>query len=48
MHVAGDRGFGRVDVGMGIDPDQAEFLILAAMVFRYSSDRPSGHGVVAT
>ena len=33
MHVAAGRRFGRVDVGVRVDPDQADVLVLAAIKF---------------
>ena len=47
MHVAAGRGFGRVDVGVGVDPDQADALVLAAVELGDAGDRAGCHGMVA-
>ena len=46
MHVAAGRGFGGIDVGVGVDPDQADGLILAAVELGDAGNRPGCHGMV--
>ena len=41
------RGLGRVHVGMRVDPDQAELLLLFAEVARHSGDRADRDGMIA-
>ena len=47
VDVAGGRGFGSVDVGVGVDPEDADFLAAAAVELGYAGDGTGGNGVVA-
>ena len=47
VHVAAGRGLRRVDVGMGIDPDQADLLSFAPVELRDARDRARRNGMVA-
>ena len=47
VHVAGGRGLRRVDVGVGIDPEHADLLALAAVELGHAGDRAGGQRVVA-
>ncbi len=48
MHVAAGRGLRRIDVGVGVDPDEADFLLPATIELGYTGDGAYGDGVVAT
>ena len=43
VDVAGVRGEGRVEVGVGVDPEDG----YVGMYLGVAVDRPDGHGVVA-
>jgi hypothetical protein len=47
MDIAGGGGFGGVDIGMGVEPDDADFLILAAKELRYAGDGAGSEGVIS-
>ncbi len=47
MNIAAGRGFGRVDVAVGVDPQQADALMVAAIKFGDPADGARGDGVVA-
>ena len=47
VDVAGGRGVRGVDVGVGVDPDQADLLPPAAVKLGHAGDRAGGQGVVA-
>ena len=38
VHIAGGRSFRGVDVGVGVDPEDADLLLLAAIELRHSGD----------
>src|SRR5271154_6617659 len=48
MDIAAGRGFGGVDVGMGVDPDEANLFILAPVELGDTGDGSRGDGVIAT
>ena len=47
MDVARGRSFGGVDVGVGVEPEEAYLLFPAAIEFGHAGDRAGGQGVVA-
>ena len=47
VHVARGRGVRRVDVGVGVDPEHADLLALAAIELRHAGDGAGGQRVVA-
>ena len=47
VHVAAGRGLGGVDVGVGVDPDEADLLVFAAVELGHAGDRSGGDGVIA-
>ena len=47
MHVAAGRGVRGVDVGVGVDPDDADLLLAAAIEVGDAGDRACGQRVVA-
>ena len=47
MYVSAGRAVGRVDVGVSVDPDQANFLVLTTIKFRYARNRPRRDGMIA-
>ena len=46
VHVARGRGLRGVDVGVGVDPEHADLLLLAAIELRHAGDRPRRQRVV--
>ncbi len=48
VHVARGRGLRGIDVGVGIDPDNADLLVLAAVELGDTRDGTSREGMVAT
>src|SRR6185437_1683650 len=47
VDVAAGRSFGRVEVGVGVDPDEADFLLPLAVKGGDTGDGPGGDGVVS-
>ncbi len=47
MHVAAGRRVGRVHVGVGVDPEEADFLVLAAVELGDAGHRAGGDRVIA-
>ena len=47
VDVAARRGFGRIDVGVRVDPDDADLLVLAPVELRHARNRARGDGVVS-
>src|SRR5882757_5014130 len=47
MDVAGGRGLGRVDVGVCVDPDETDSLVLCAEVVSHAGDGAGGDGVIS-
>ena len=48
MHVAAGRGFGSVDIGVRVNPDEADLLVLAAVELRDAGHRAGSDGVIAS
>ena len=47
MHIAAGRGIGSIDVGVGVDPDEADALVLPAIEFGNARDGACRHGVIS-
>ena len=47
MHISAGSGVGRIDVAVGIDPDQPDFLLPPAVELRDPGDGAHGNGVIA-
>src|SRR5579872_2360497 len=47
MHVPAGRAVRSVDVGMSVNPNQADFLVLPAIEFRDTGDRSRGNRMIA-
>ena len=46
VYVAAGRGFRGIDVGVGVDPDQADRLVLSAVELGDAGDRAGCHGMI--
>ena len=47
VNVSAGGRVGRIDVGVSVDPDQADVLILSAIKFGDSGNGAGGHGVIS-
>src|ERR1700730_36935 len=48
MYVSAGRAVGSVEVGVSVNPDQANFLILTAVELRDTGNGSSGNRMIAT
>src|SRR5258708_24770477 len=46
VHVAAGRSFGRIDVGMGVNPDESDLLLLLAIKLGHARNPAAGHPLI--
>src|ERR1700733_5286767 len=48
MHVSAGRAVGCIDVGVSVNPDEADVLVLTPIEFRHARNRSRSNGMIAT
>src|SRR5271156_2729055 len=48
MHVSAGRAIGCIDVGVSVNPDKADVLVLTAIELRHACNRSRSNGMIAT